>query len=129
MRPNRQRWLRAIQGLDLTLLVDAQYQGLDRRIQIQSHDIARFLDEVRIPTQLERLHAVRLQAVGVQVRRIVASLTPWALAIDRVLQCVVSFGVVCSVAFTIASTFLDEIFFLRPGRGASFSKPSTPASA
>jgi hypothetical protein len=46
----------------------------------------------------------------------------------RTLHCVASGGVVCSVAFTIASTFSGRIRFLRPGRGASFRSPATTAS-
>lgn len=59
-----------------------------------------------------------------QIRRIVASLTPCALAIVRVLQCVASEGVVCRVASTTALILRGEILGIRPGRGASFSKPA-----
>ena len=63
-----------------------------------------------------------------QIRCTVAGLTPWVWAIDRTLQFVASRGVVCSVAFTMASTFSGRIRLWRPGRGASFNRPVTPAS-
>src|SRR3990172_7097809 len=57
------------------------------------------------------------------MRRTVASLTPCALAIVRVLQCVALAGLVCSVASTRALIFRGAILGMRPGRGASFSSP------
>jgi len=53
---------------------------------------------------------------------------PVAAAIERIDQWVASFGVVCNVAWTIASTSAGVIIFLRPGRVASFSTPASPAS-
>jgi cysteine desulfurase / selenocysteine lyase len=70
-------------------------------------------------------YAVRagIDAIEAQVK----ALTRCAWAIDRTLQCVASRGVVCSVALTMASTFSGRIRLRRPGRGASFSRPATPA--
>ncbi len=51
----------AIECLNLAFLIDAQRQSAFRRIQIQPHDAADFLDEERIGRQLEGLDAVRLQ--------------------------------------------------------------------
>ena len=46
-------------------------------------------------------------------------------AMLRVLQCVAFRGVLCKVASTTAVIFSGGILGLRPGRGASFSKPGT----
>jgi hypothetical protein len=58
--------------------------------------------------------------------RMVFSLTPWARAILRVLQCVLPGGVVVSVAFTMAATHSGMSRFWRPGRDASRTTPLTP---
>jgi len=60
----RQPWLRAIQCLNLTLLVHAQYQGFVRRIQIQTHHIRQFLQKLRITRQLERFGPMWLKTVA-----------------------------------------------------------------
>ena len=62
--PHRQQRLRAIQRLDLRLLVDTQHQRPVRRVQVQADDVAHLLDEQRILGELERLAAVRLQREG-----------------------------------------------------------------
>ena len=53
-----------------------------------------------------------------------ASLTPCASAIVRVLQCVAAGGLVCSVASTTARILASAMRGMRPGRGASFSRPA-----
>jgi hypothetical protein len=58
------------------------------------------------------------------MRRTVASLSPWALAIVRVLQFVAFGGFLCSAASTITATWERVIRGIRPGRGASFSSPA-----
>jgi hypothetical protein len=63
-RAHRQQRLRAVQGLDLALLVQAQHQRLVRRIQVQPDDIAHLLDEQRVARELEGLAPMRLQAKG-----------------------------------------------------------------
>ena len=60
-----------------------------------------------------------------QIRRTVASLNPWDLAIVRVLQCVAFGGVACKVALTTFCTLSSGIWGRRPGRGASFSSPAS----
>ena len=60
-RLQRQAGLRAIQCLNLTLLVAAQHQGVFWGIQVKTHDGFQFLGEARIVADLERLHQVRLQ--------------------------------------------------------------------
>ena len=65
---HRQHRLSALQRLDLAFFVDAQHHGVIRRIQIQTHDVAHFLDEERVVGQFEgplpvRLHAEQVGAV------------------------------------------------------------------
>ena len=54
---------------------------------------------------------------------------PCASAMDRVLQCVASFGLLCSVASTIAASFSGLMFSFRPLRGASSRMPDRPELA
>src|SRR5665213_1023708 len=63
-RHHRQHGLRAIQRLDLTLLINAQYQRFGRRIEVKTDDIPDFLDKQRISGELEGLGAMRLQSKG-----------------------------------------------------------------
>jgi len=58
---HRQQRLRAIEGLDLALLIDADHQRLVGRIEIEPDDVAHLLDELRIGGELERLRPMRLQ--------------------------------------------------------------------
>src|SRR6266705_303965 len=59
-----QRGLRTVESLDLTLLVNAQHQGLVRRVQVQPDHIAQLPHEVGVAAQLERLRSVWLQTVS-----------------------------------------------------------------
>ena len=61
----RQSRLRALQGLNLTLLVDAKHQRLVGRVHVEADDIGEFFDEPPIPRNLERLDAMGLETVGV----------------------------------------------------------------
>jgi hypothetical protein len=47
-RPHRQHGLRAIRRLNLRLLVDAEHDGMRRRMPVQPDDIAHLLDQPRI---------------------------------------------------------------------------------
>ena len=55
--------LRAVQRLDLTLLIEREDHRALGRMQIQAHDIAQRRDELRIARQLEPRHAMRLETV------------------------------------------------------------------
>ena len=59
-RLHRQQRLRAVECLNLALLIDAQHQGVIRWIHIKTHDIAYLFDQLRIWRQLERIGAMRL---------------------------------------------------------------------
>ena len=60
---NRQASLRAIEGLNLAFFIDAQHQRMFGRVQIQPDDVDDFLGKLRIVRDLERLGAMRLQAI------------------------------------------------------------------
>src|SRR3989441_5571675 len=60
----RQDRLRAIQRLNLGLLVHAQHDRAIRRIQVEPDDVPHLLDQERVRRQLETLAAVRAQAKG-----------------------------------------------------------------
>ena len=57
--------LRAVQRLNLTLLIETEHQRLFGRIHIQSHHVGQLLDEAFIARELERLGPVWLQTVGI----------------------------------------------------------------
>jgi hypothetical protein len=61
-KPERQHWLRALQRLDLALLVDAQHHSVIGRIEIKSDDVPDLVDEQRIGGKLKALGAMRLNA-------------------------------------------------------------------
>ena len=57
----RQHRCRAIERLDLRLLVHAEHDRGLRRVQVQPDDVPDLVDELRIRGELERLRLVRLQ--------------------------------------------------------------------
>jgi hypothetical protein len=61
---HRQPGLRAIQSLDLTFLVDREDDGMGRRVDIETDDVADLAGELRIARELEGPQPVRCQAVG-----------------------------------------------------------------
>jgi hypothetical protein len=126
--PHRQQGRRAVEGLDVALLVDAQYQRAVGRVQIQPHDVADLLDEEGILRQLERLGSVRLERERLHMRAAADWLSPTCVAKDRVLQCVASRGVDSSVVTIARSTAASVTRRGAPGRGSA-SNPSTRASA
>ena len=95
---HRQRRLRAIQRLDLGLLVHAQHDRSLGRVQVQADDIGELLLKPRVLGQLERLDPVRLQPASGPDLLDRGCETPCARAIDRQLQCVSPGGFSCSVA-------------------------------
>ncbi len=54
-RPERQERLSAVEGLNLTFLVDAKHQGFVGRIHIKAHHVVEFLDEALVAAELEGL--------------------------------------------------------------------------
>jgi hypothetical protein len=63
--------LRALERLDLGLLVDGEHDGVRRRGDVQADDVTDLVDQLRIGRQLERLGAVGLQAEVRQMRPII----------------------------------------------------------
>src|SRR5262249_51797905 len=59
-----QQGLRAVEGLDLAFLVDAEHDRSVRRVHIQADDIPNLLDEERVVGEFERLRAVGFQPEG-----------------------------------------------------------------
>ena len=59
----RKAGLGAIEGLDLTFLVDTQNKGFVRWIEIESNDIVELLDKVFVATELEGLDEMGLEVV------------------------------------------------------------------
>jgi hypothetical protein len=59
----RQARLRAVERLDLRLLVDRQHDGVRRRVDIKPDDVAQLGGEVRVGGQFELPHPMRLQPV------------------------------------------------------------------
>jgi hypothetical protein len=57
----RQQRLRAVEGLDLALLVDAEHEGMLRRTEVEADDVAHLLDKQRIRRELEGLDPVWLE--------------------------------------------------------------------
>src|SRR2546427_8068475 len=63
-RAHWQQRLRAIQGLDLRLLIGTQHEGAVRRIQVEADNIAHLLHEEWVLRVLEGFGPMRLQAEG-----------------------------------------------------------------
>src|SRR5207249_60835 len=61
---HRQQGLRTIQGLNLGLFVNTQHHGFVRRTQIQTDNVADFLDKERVRGELKILPPVRLKPKG-----------------------------------------------------------------
>ena len=56
-----QAWLRAIQRLNLALLVHTEHHGVLRWLQIDADHVGELLHKLRIPRQLEGLRQMRLE--------------------------------------------------------------------
>jgi hypothetical protein len=57
--------VRAVEGLDLTLLVEGEHHGALGRVEVEAHDVAQLGHEGGIAGELEAAHAVGLEPVGV----------------------------------------------------------------
>ncbi len=62
---HRQSRLRAVQGLDLTLLVAAEHQRMLGRVHVQAYHVQQLVLEAGITRQLEAAAQVRLEAMAV----------------------------------------------------------------
>ena len=95
---------RAVESLDLRLLVDAEHEGAVGWVEVEPDDVAHLLDQLRVGGELEVLAAVGCKPKARQIRCTLVWLSPLVAAIDRVLQCVASRGVDSKVFTTTAST-------------------------
>jgi hypothetical protein len=89
--------------LNLTLLVDAQHQGMFRRIQVQATTPRTFLNKERIRRQLQCLGPVRLEEKAALCDRPRTATFPIASAIVRADQCEALGGDACKVRMIRAS--------------------------
>src|ERR1051325_1174937 len=64
-RPHRKHRLRAVQGLNLRLFVNAQNERFGRRIEVQPHNVTNLLNEQRILGKFEALASMGSQSKGV----------------------------------------------------------------
>ena len=62
-RPEWQNRLRAIQRLNLALLIHAEYDRIVWRVQVETHNVPYFGDELWVRAELERLHAMGLEVM------------------------------------------------------------------
>src|ERR1700722_15403165 len=60
---HREAGLSAIERLDLALFVDAEHDGVRRRIDIEPDHVAQLVDEIGVFGQLELSDAMRLEPV------------------------------------------------------------------
>src|SRR5258708_33514614 len=121
--------LRAVECLDLALLIDGKHQRLLRRIDVKADDVLDLRDEVGIVGILKLRTRCGLRPCSAQMRCTLVWLMPISSAIDRTLQCVALAG----RSFTVFSTtlsFMAALSGFRPGGlERPLIRPSTPASA
>src|ERR1700732_878077 len=122
---DRQSRLGAIQGLNLTLFVDAEYDRLLRGIEVQTHYIGHLFQELRIRESLKVFVRWGCRLWARHILLPVDLLTPWLCARVRQLQCVIPAGLVCRVASTMAAILSIEYRGFRPRPGAMAPRPST----
>ena len=121
---HRQQPRRAVKGLNLGLLVDAEHHGMAGRIDIQANDVPDLFDQQRVRRQLEGLAPMGTQPESAPMQLMVMRLSPVGRASDRVLQCVAPGGVVSKVATTTCSTCSSVTVRGARGRGSSISPSS-----
>ena len=117
--PHGQHRLGAVERLHLALLVDAQHQGVVRRVEVQADDVAHLVDEEGVAGELEGFAAVRLQSEGAPDTVDSGGAWPTARAMERRLQWVASVGVSSKVRRTTSVMSSSLIRLGVPGRGSS----------
>jgi hypothetical protein len=122
---DRQARCGAVQRLELGLLIHAQHQRRLWRVQVEPHDVADLVDELRVGRQLPVWTRCGLSPKVRQIREMAVWLIPVALAIDRVDQWVSWLGGGSSRVLVITcSTWASAMVRGRPGRGSS-DRPSS----
>src|SRR5437879_1796322 len=105
------RWsgtLPGIQGLDLTLFVDAEYDRLLRGVEVQAHYIGHLFQKLRIARKLKGFRTMGLEIVGAP------DIVHRGLADALALRQGPGAGVVCRVASTMAAILSMEYRGFRP---------------
>ena len=92
-REHRQDRRGAIERLDLALLVHAQHDRSLGRVQVEADDVADLLDELRILGELPGLDGAAGARTPSRSGAPRTASSPTSAAIERVDQCVASFGV------------------------------------
>lgn len=93
-----------MKSLNLTLLVDAEHHGVDRRLQVKTHDVANFFAELGIRRERETLAAMDCRPKACQMRLMLDWLIPSCWASPRVLQWVAFLGMLSRVLVITSST-------------------------
>src|SRR5262244_3321098 len=63
-RLDRQTWLRAVECLDLTLLIEREHDGVGRGIDIKADDVGELGGKTRIARMFDGADPMRLQLIG-----------------------------------------------------------------
>jgi len=120
-RPHRQQRPRAIQGLHLTLFIQAEHQRVVRRIEIEADDVADFLDKLRVAESLNVSTRWVCNPKVCQIREIVAFENATVSAMERVLHWVACDGGPSRVRVMRSTTISSVTVRGAPGRGSSTS--------
>src|SRR5579859_5133048 len=81
--PQGKHGLRALQGLNLALLIHAEDDRLIRWVYIEPHNVAHFASKFRIVTEQEGLPSMGGSLCFFQIRCTVAGLSFWLAAMAR----------------------------------------------
>ena len=127
-RPHRQDRRRAVQRLDLGLLVHAQHDGALGRVQVEADDVSDLGHELRIAASLNVSARCGWSPNARQIRCTADCVSPTSAAIERVDQCVASLGALSRVLVITSSTCASVTVRGRPGRGSSTRPSSRSAS-
>ena len=116
----RQEGPRALEGLHLGFLVDAQHQRTVGGMEVQADDIAHLLDKLGVSRQLEGFDAMHLEAERLpKSARSSPSDRPTAAPKVRVLHCVISAAGASNVRVITATTRSSLTVRGAPGRGSA----------
>ena len=127
-RIDRQAFLRAVQGLNLALLVDAQHDRVLRRVEVQPTTSTSFSANCGSLESLKVLTRCGCRPLAFHTRCTIDGDVPSSAASVRVLQCVAAGGFSVVVLRTISAAS-RAVLAGRPPRGASFSMPARPCLA
>ena len=122
----RQAGLGSVERLDLALFVDAEHDGVRRRIDIKPHHVAQLVSDSGSLESLKSRTRCGWSSCARQMRCTELTETPTALAIIAPVQCVVSPGGSCRVKATTRSATSWPSRRMQEGRVLSRKRPSKP---